>query len=152
MSVTIEKVADHRSKYMGLLLMADEQEDMLKKYMDLGDMFVLYKNNTVVGECIVIEEARGVYELKNIAIDGNYRGQGYGKELIDFVFEYYKSQLQKMYVGTGDSPLTIPFYKKCGFTESHRVKNFFLDNYDHPIIEGGKQLIDMVYLVRKVNK
>ena len=51
-----------------------------------------------------------------------------------------------MLVGTGDSPLTIPFYQKCGFTEAFRVKNFFTDNYDHPIWEGGKLLTDMVYL------
>ena len=42
-----------------------------------------------------------------------------------------------MQVGTGDSPLTIPFYEKCGFTRSHVLKNFFLDNYDHPIVEEG---------------
>ena len=50
-----------------------------------------------------------------------------------------------MLVGTGDSPLTVPFYLACGFTPSHRVENFFLDHYDHPIFEGGVQLRDMVY-------
>ena len=55
-----------------------------------------------------------------------------------------------MYVGTGDSPLTLPFYKKCGFIESHRVKKFFIDNYDHPIFEGGKQLVDMIYLKKEL--
>ena len=54
-----------------------------------------------------------------------------------------------MIVGTGDSILTIPFYEKCGFQEFKRVKNFFTDHYDHPIFEGGKQLVDMVYLMRK---
>ena len=51
-------------------------------------------------------------------------------------------------VGTGDSPLTIPFYEKCGFVRSHNIPNFFTDNYDHPIYESGVQLIDMVYLQR----
>jgi len=51
-----------------------------------------------------------------------------------------------MFVGTGDSDQTIPFYQKCGFTVSHRVFNFFTDNYDHPIFDNGIQLIDMVYL------
>lgn len=48
----------------------------------------------------------------------------------------------------GDSPLTIPFYEKCGFTRSHTVKNFFTDNYDHPIYECGIHLVDMIYLQR----
>ena len=34
----------------------------------------------------------------------------------------------------------------CGFRESHRVPNFFLQFYDHPIYEGGRLLSDMVYL------
>ena len=55
-----------------------------------------------------------------------------------------------MQVGTGDSPLTIPFYEKCGFAYSHRIKNFFVDNYDHPIYEGGVQLMDMVYLRKEI--
>lgn len=54
-------------------------------------------------------------------------------------------------VGTGDSPLTIPFYEKCGFIRSHIIPDFFTDNYDHPIYEGGVQLIDMVYLQRQMN-
>jgi len=33
-----------------------------------------------------------------------------------------------------------------GFEKSHRVKNFFTDNYDHPMFDGDIQLIDMIYL------
>ena len=87
------------------------------------------------------------YELKNIAVNPEFQGQGYGKQLIDFLFEHYHGKV--MYVGTGESLLTIPFYKKCGFIESHRIKNFFIDNYDHSIFECGKQLVDMVYLKRE---
>ncbi|NLW27017.1 MAG: GNAT family N-acetyltransferase, partial [Hungateiclostridium saccincola] len=39
-------------------------------------------------------------------------------------------------------------YEKCGFKRSHVVKNFFTDNYDHPIYENRKQLVDMIYLKR----
>lgn len=42
-----------------------------------------------------------------------------------------------MFVGTGDVPSTLGFYHKCGFSESHRVENFFIDNYDHVMIEDG---------------
>ena len=51
-------------------------------------------------------------------------------------------------VGTGDSPLTLPFYERCGFVRHHVLERFFTDNYDHPIFEGGKQLVDMVVLRR----
>lgn len=37
-------------------------------------------------------------------------------------------------------------YERCGFVRSHRIENFFVENYDHPIFEDGVQLVDMVYL------
>lgn len=49
-------------------------------------------------------------------------------------------------MGTGDSPLTIPFYEACGFQRHYMVKNFFTDRYDRSIYECGVQLVDMVYL------
>lgn len=60
----------------------------------------------------------------------------------------YRRQFSILQVGTGDSPLTIPFYEKCGFVRSHTVPNFFTDHYDHPIYECGVHLVDMVYLQR----
>lgn len=140
----IIKVASNKKEYMDLLLLADEQENMINKYLEKGDMFLLMDNG-VKAQCIVTNEGSGVYELKNIATIPKFQNKGYGKMLINYILNYYKD-CNIMYVGTGDSTLTIPFYKKCGFKESHRVKNFFVDNYDHPIFENGKQLIDMVYL------
>ena len=75
---------------------------------------------------------------------------GYGKALIEYVADKYHGQFSVLQVGTGDSPLTVPFYEKCGFVRSHRVENFFVEHYDHPIIEGGIRLIDMIYLQRKL--
>lgn len=140
----IIKVASNKKEYMDLLLLADEQENMINKYLEKGDMFLLIDEG-VKAQCIVTNEGSGVYELKNIATIPRFQNKGYGKMLINYILNYYKD-CNVMYVGTGDSTLTIPFYKKCGFKESHRVKNFFVDNYDHPIFENGKQLIDMVYL------
>ena len=76
------------------------------------------------------------------------QGKGYGKALIDFLASKYADEYSVLQVGTGDSPLTVPFYEKCGFVRSHNIPNFFTDNYDHPIYECGVQLIDMVYLQR----
>ena len=142
----IIQITENKKLYIDLLLLADEQEDMIDKYIDSGDMFIL-DDNGVKAECIVVNMNETEYELKNIAVNPEFQGQGYGKQLIDFLFEHYHGKV--MYVGTGESLLTIPFYKKCGFIESHRIKNFFIDNYDHSIFECGKQLVDMVYLKRE---
>lgn len=141
----IQIIKENKKDFLDLLLLADEQENMIDKYLHRGTMFAIYDND-LKGICVVTKEADRIYELKNIATYEEVHGHGYGKKLIEHIFEYFKNDCDTMYVGTGDSPLTIPFYKKCGFIESHIVKNFFIDNYDNPIYDCGKQLIDMVYL------
>ena len=96
------------------------------------------------------DEGGSVLEIKNIATVPAHQGKGYARALIDFIVRTYADQYSVLQVGTGDSPLTVPFYEKCGFVRSHVVPNFFTDNYDHPIYECGVQLIDMVYLQKKL--
>ena len=143
----IKKVENHKKQFLSLLLLADEQEDMVDKYIDKGVMYVL-DDNGIKGECVITDEGGGVLEIKNIAILPKWQGKGYGRALIDFISAKYREKYSVLQVGTGDSPLTIPFYEKCGFVRSHNIPNFFTDNYDHPIYECGVQLIDMVYLQR----
>lgn len=143
----IIKINNNKKRYIDLLLLGDEQESMIDKYIDKGDMFVLKSNNAVIAQCVVTNYKNGVYEIKNIAVNTANQKMGYGKCLINYVFNYY-NDLKTIYVGTGDSVLTVPFYIKCGFKESHRIKDFFIDNYDKPIFECGKQLVDMVYFYK----
>ena len=145
----IIEVKSNKKRYMNLLFLADEQEDMIDRYLDRGTMYIL-DDNGVKTECVVMGEPNGVLEIKNIAAEPNYQRKGYGKKLIDFLVEKYSEQYAFLQVGTGDSLLTIPFYEKCGFQRTHIVKNFFLDNYDHPIYECGVRLVDMVYLQRRL--
>lgn len=145
----IKEVKHNKKQYLSLLLLADEQEDMVERYIERGTMYVLVDDG-VKCECIVTDEGNGILEIKNIATIPEFQRKGYGKALIDFLAAKYKGQYALIQVGTGDSPLTIPFYEKCGFVRSHIMKNFFVDHYDHPIVECGIQLIDMVYLQRKI--
>ena len=144
--MNIREIDKDKKRYLDLLLIADEQEDMIDRYLDDGKMFVL-EDDGVKAECVVVELSDGVYELKNIAVYPEFHRNGYGKKLIDYIFEHYSGK--EMYVGTGDVPWIINFYKKCGFKRSHTINNFFTENYDHPIIDSGVQLIDMIYLKRE---
>ena len=143
----IKLVTSDKKEFLDLLLLADEQESMIDRYLERGDMFVLYDDG-LKALCVVTREGEGVYEIKNIATVPEYQGKGYARALIEFIVNNYREQYAILQVGTGDSPLTIPFYEKCGFVRSHIISNFFIDNYDHPIYESGIQLVDMVYLQR----
>lgn len=145
----IVEVKADKKRYIDLLLLADEQESMIDRYLDRGTMYVLIDNG-VKAECVVTEEADGVLEIKNIACEPTCQRQGYGRMLIDFIVSRYSGQYPVLQVGTGDSPLTVPFYEKCGFRRSHILKDFFIHHYDHPIYECGVQLIDMIYLKKEL--
>ncbi|MBQ8687525.1 MAG: GNAT family N-acetyltransferase [Ruminococcus sp.] len=122
---------------------------MIDRYLERGTMYALIDED-VKAVCVVTDEGSGVLEIKNIAVHPQCQNHGYGKKLINFIEQKYQSTYRTLRVGTGDSPLTIPFYEKSGFTEIYRVKNFFTDNYDHPIFECGKQLVDMVYFQKNL--
>lgn len=147
----IKEIKKNKKRYLSLLLLGDEQESMIDQYIEKGTMFVL-DDNGIKCECVVTDEGNGVLEIKNIATKPEYQGMGYGKKLVDFIASKYKEKYSVLQVGTGDSPLTIPFYERCGFVRSHIVKNFFIDNYDHPIYECGVQLVDMIYLQKNLNE
>lgn len=141
----IEKITDNKKKYLDLLLLADEQENMIDKYLDDGDLFALFDGD-LKSVCVVLPIDAETCELKNIATYEKYQGKGYGKSLISFISALYKDSYKTMLVGTGETPAILSFYGSCGFKESHRIKNFFTDNYDHLMFEGDIQLIDMIYL------
>ena len=145
----IIEVTGNKKQYIDLLLLADEQEDMIDAYLESGTMFVL-DDNGIKAECVVSDCGNGILEIDNIAVYPEFQHSGYGRKLIEFLENTYKGRFAALSAGTGDSPLTVPFYEKCGFVFSHRIPDFFPDNYDHPIFECGAQLKDKVYFTKKL--
>lgn len=141
----ILKISENKKQFLDVLLLADEQENMIDLYLPQGDLFALYDDD-VKSVCVVVRLDGQTCELKNIATYPQYQGQGYGRALIQYISDFYKDTCKSMLVGTGDTPGILSFYESCGFVKSGRIKNFFTDNYDHPMFDGDIQLIDMVYL------
>ena len=142
------RIEQDKKRYLNLLLLADEQESMIDRYLDRGEMFAGVVDGRAVCVCVVTDEGEGVLEIKNLAVAPELQGRGCGRAMIDFVARTYGGRFSVLRVGTGESPLTLSFYQKCGFETAGRIKNFFTDNYDHPIVEGGVLLDDMVILER----
>ncbi|HAQ38582.1 MAG TPA: GNAT family N-acetyltransferase [Saprospiraceae bacterium] len=145
----IVKITENKKQFLDLLLLADEQENMIDRYLPQGDLFALYDDD-LKSVCVVLPVNSETCELKNIATYEKYQGKGYGRALINFISEYYKHDFQTLLVGTGETPAILSFYESCGFEKSHRVKNFFTDHYDHPMFDGDIQLVDMIYLKKEL--
>ncbi len=149
--MNIYPVMTDKKQHLELLLLADEQESMIDRYLERGDMFVV-EDDGVKAVCVVTDEGNGICELKNIAVTLAAQRQGYGKKLINYLIDHYSGKYIEMLVGTGDVPSAMKFYQSCGFEYSHRIENFFIDNYDHLMVEEGVLLKDMVYLKRMMTE
>lgn len=141
-------IQENKKRFLELLLLADEQEDMIDRYLENGELWTL-DDNGVKAVCVVADVGDGTLEIKNLAVVPNFQRKGYGKAMIEFIAEKYKN-FSRLRVGTGNSPLTLPFYHSCGFQETGVIPNFFTGNYDHPIVEGDIVLKDMILLERSL--
>jgi len=148
----IKLIIENKDQFMDLLLIGDEQENMIKKYLYRGKLFALYDDDLKTVSVVTTEEDNKTCEIKNIATYEKYQGKGYGKAMINHIIESYKNNCKILLVGTGESRRILSFYENCGFRYSHTVKNFFIDNYKHKMYEEGKQLIDMIYLKIEFNE
>lgn len=145
----ILEITEDKKKYLPLLLLGDEQESMIDLYLEKGIMYLL-QDPEPRAVCVVTEEADGILEVKNLAVGEPFQRKGYGRAMLDFLTGKYQGRYAALRVGTGESPLTLPFYEACGFSPVGRIPNFFSENYDHPIWEQGVLLRDMILLERKL--
>lgn len=135
-------ISDNKRALLPLLLLGDEQEEMIDRYLDRGTLWALYDGGVLRCVCVVTEEGDGDFEIKNLAVAPGSQRRGYGRAMVEHAARQCRGR--RLLAGTGDSPLTVPFYQACGFQEDHRIPNFFTENYDHPIYEAGRRLVDMV--------
>ena len=140
----IKIIENNKKDFLDLLLLADEQESMIDKYLNRGTLFALYDNG-LKSICVVTNEGNSVYEIQNLATYEQFQGKGYGSHLVSYVCGYYKDKGTTLVVGTGDIPWIVLFYERCGFIFSHRLVNYFLEHYDMPMFDAGIQLKDKVY-------
>ena len=148
-NISIHIITERKKDFLPLLLLGDEQETSIDKYLDHGVLFALYDRD-LKSICVVTDEGDGVLEIQNIATDECYRRQGYATELVNYIVEYYKHRYDKVILGTGDVPGILSFYERRGFVITHRIPDYFTNHYDHPMFEDGVLLKDKVYLERKL--
>ena len=61
----IREVNEDKKQFISLLLLADEQENMVDRYLEKGTMYVL-EDGDVKAECVVTDEGNEILEIKNL--------------------------------------------------------------------------------------
>ena len=147
-SLVIRKVEDDKQEFMDLLLIGDGSVDMIVRYLEPGSLHVGSMDNKDIAVIVTVENNDGSVEIKNLAVDAAFRRRGIGRKMLEYVEKLYPDK--KIILGTGETPSTLRFYRSCGYRNSHRIPNFFTDNYPNPIVEEDVTL--RVYLYKDFNK
>lgn len=63
---------EDKAKFLPLLLLGDESEAMIERYIHRGRLFALYTHDNAVSDlcavCVLTHEGDGVFEIKNLAV------------------------------------------------------------------------------------
>ncbi|NRW94028.1 hypothetical protein DFH79_002281 [Clostridium beijerinckii] len=51
----VKKIINDKKKFLDLLMLADEQEDMIDRYLENGEMFALYDDD-LKSICVVVKK------------------------------------------------------------------------------------------------
>ena len=70
----IIEVKENKKQYLDLLLLADEQEDMVDRYLDRGKMYVL-DDNGVKCECVITDEKMTYSKSRTLRQFQNIKGK-----------------------------------------------------------------------------
>ena len=99
---------------MDLLLKADPDQSAVESYIRNAEVIVSNTNDQLVGVAVLIK-SKDVFEIKNISVHDDYRGQGIAKALIKEAMALAKKAGAKVIeVGTGNSSLSkLEFYHQC---------------------------------------
>lgn len=145
--IIIEVRRDKR-EYLPLLLIGDESEAMINKYIDNGALYVGFIDGIAIAVCVTAPHDTDCIEVKNLAVNPAYQRKGYGSAMLEHIHSLHPGK--NFILGTGETNPTLCFYRSCGYVYSHRIRDYFTDNYPHQIIEDGVILKDLIYLKRQL--
>lgn len=131
-----------------LLLLADETIEAIDKYIHQSDIYVFERENQMIAVFALQTISSDTVEIKNIAVDTAFQGQGIGQGLLKDAISIAKEKgFKKIIIGTGDAGIKqLYLYQKVGFEIFDIKHRFFIDNYPEPIFENGIQLKHMIVL------
>lgn len=132
-----------------LLLDADPSKELVDKYLACGILFGAFYHTELAGVCLLIFHNNITAEIINLAVLEKYRNKNIGKLLISFAENQARlGGIKYMEIGTSEN--IVKYYEKQGYKYYKTKKNFFIENYEFPVIDNGIILKDMIRLIKNL--
>ena len=139
----VRQSSDITPAQMALLRDADPDDSKIAAYLARGEVWVSPDKSAIA---VIQARDDNIYEIMNIALLPDMRGQGRGKTFLAGLIAMVKARGGRAVdIGTGNSSLDqLALYQKAGFRITGIVAGYF--GYPEPIIENGIACRDMVRL------
>jgi ribosomal protein S18 acetylase RimI-like enzyme len=140
-----------RERFLPLLLLADESQEQVRSYLQLGDLFAFTEpDGTAVGIVLTVSAADGGVELKAVAVDAARQNLGIGRRMLAAVLEELRRRgVRRAIVGTANAGIgQLAYYQKAGFRLLRIERDFFSPARGYPAVmeDNGIRLRDMVWM------
>ena len=140
-----------RDAYLPLLFLADESAAQVRSYYQQGTLFALDDpTGRPLGMILAIDEPDGSVELKAVAVDEAFHGQGVGTRMLRTVLAELRAQgVARVVVGTSSAGIgQLAYYQKAGFRFWKVERDFFNPDRGYPerMEDNGIPLRDMVWM------
>ncbi len=149
---TIRQLTKHEEIPYDLLLLADETEEIIDTYAKDGEIYILEEASQIIAVYVLKVLDKKRVEIKNIAVDRRYQGQGLGKFLLkDAACRAKDKGFETLLIGTANGAIKqLYLYQREGFEITSIKKNFFIDHYPEPIFENGIHCKHMIMLEKQL--
>jgi GNAT superfamily N-acetyltransferase len=150
MDLTIEEYGGSHRDLEWLFREADDSEELLDAYIDLGRVWVARTaDGEVIAHLQVVPREEGICEITNTAVVESQRGRGVGRALVErAVVEARVAGMRRLVLATGAADVgNLRFYQRCGFRMTHVVHDVFTPEHGYPagLEVDGIPLLDQVW-------
>ena len=66
--IEIHQVSEQKKQYLPLLLLGDEQESMIDRYLEQGTLYVMQIAGYLIAVCVFFRVSESEWEVKNLAV------------------------------------------------------------------------------------
>jgi GNAT superfamily N-acetyltransferase len=152
MDVTIEEYAGSHRDLAWSFREAEDSEQLLDSYIDLGRVWVARAEGEIVGHLQVVVRDGDTWEVTNTAVAEAMRGRGAGRALLErAVTEARAAGATRVILATATADVgNLRFYQRCGFRMTHVVPNAFATYRGYPpgIEIDGIPMLDQIWFER----
>ena len=139
-----------RDALQALFSEADDSDEQIASYCDLGEVLVAVDHGKIIGHAQVVgSNEQGIFEIKSLAVREDLRSQGVGAKLVAAACDHCRERGGRLVV-LATAAASIPalqFYQRQGFRVQRVIRDFYSPERGYrPLELNGIRLRDEIIL------